>query len=148
MVLIVSVLAMAAVPAFTRIQRRAKTTAILNDFRTFAAAFETYSHEKGGWPAETAAGVCPPVMTSRVNPAAWRRTTPMGGKYNWDYRQNHLGTTITAAISIASATGAPLTLDVPQLRDLEETIDAGSFNWLGGSFRLGTSFVPVYVIQL
>lgn len=147
MVLIVSVLAAAAVPAFTRLQRRAKTTTIVNDFRTFAAAFETYTHEKGGWPAETAAGVCPPVMTSRVNTAAWGRTTPMGGKYNWDYRQNHFGTTITAAISIAAVTGAPLPLDVAQLTDLENVLDAGNTNWLGGNFRLGTGIIPVYVIQ-
>ena len=147
LVLIVSVLAMVSVPAFARIQRRAKSTAIVNDFRTFAAAIETYTHEKGGWPAETAAGVCPPVMTSRVNTTAWLRQTPMGGQYNWDYNQNHLGTQITAAISIGATASAPLPLDVNQLIDLEHVVDGANYNLTGGNFRLGTGLVPVYVIQ-
>jgi len=146
-VLILSVLGMLAVPTVAKLQRRAKTATIMNDFRVFATAFETYAHEKGTWPAETAAGVCPPVMTSRVNVTAWTRTTPMGGKYNWENSQNHFGTQIQAAIAISAAAGAPLPLDVNQLLDLERTIDAGSFNWLGGNFQLGTGLVPLYVIQ-
>jgi type II secretory pathway pseudopilin PulG len=146
-VLIISVLAMLAVPAFARVKRRAKTAAIMNDFRVFAAAFETYAHEKGTWPAETAAGVCPPVMTSRLNVTAWERTTPMGGKYNWENNQNHFGSQIRAAIAISATGGAPLPLDVNQLLDLEQTIDSSSFNWLGGNFQLGTGLVPLYVIQ-
>ena len=102
LVLIISVLAMVSVPAFARIQRRAKTTAIVNDFRAFAAAFDTYAHENGGWPAESAAGVCPPAMTAHLNTVAWLRKTPMGGQYNWDYKQTHFGTQITAAIAISA----------------------------------------------
>ncbi len=147
LVLILSVLAMAAVPTLQRIQRRAKTTAVVGDFRTFAAAFDSYAHEMGGWPGEVAAGAIPPGMSQRLQTTAWLRRTPMGGKYNWDYRVNHFGTVITAAISIGSAVGVPYTLDVPQLTDLERTIDKGTFNWLGGNHRLGSGLVPVFVVQ-
>lgn len=146
-VVIISVLSMLAVPAVARIQRRAKTSTIMNDFRVFATAFETYAHETGGWPADTAVGVVPAVMSTRLNTTAWTRKTPMGGKYNWEYNQNHFGMPITAGISIASAPGATLVLDVNQLLDLEYTIDKGSYNLLGGNFQLGTGLVPLYVIQ-
>ena len=83
-VLIISVLASLAVPAFARIKRHARTTAIVNDFRVFAGAFDTYAHENGQWPAEAAAGVFPAGMDQRLNKTAWLRPTPMGGQYNWD----------------------------------------------------------------
>ena len=146
-VLVLSVLAMLAVPGVARLQRRAKTATIMNDFRVFATAFETYAHETGSWPAEVAVGAIPAVMSTQLNATAWLRPTPMGGKYNRDYNQNHFGSQIRAAIAISAAPGAPLPLDVNQLLDLEQTIDKGSFNWLGGNFQLGTGLVPVYVIQ-
>src|SRR4051812_29842747 len=58
-VTIISVLAMVSVPAMARIQRRAKTTAIMNNFRVFSTVFLAYSQENGTWPAEAAAGVVP-----------------------------------------------------------------------------------------
>src|SRR3954467_5056472 len=83
-VVIISVLAAIAVPTVARVQRRARTTAVMNDFRVFAAAFDTYSHQNGTWPAEGAAGVVPAGMSQYLNTTAWERTTPIGGKYNWE----------------------------------------------------------------
>jgi len=147
-VLIISVLAMLAVPAFSRIQRKAKTSVIVNDFRVFGGAFETYSQEMGKWPAEAAAGVYPAGMDQRLNPIKWLRVTPMGGKYDWEYKQLHFGITYAAAIAISSATGAPLTLDIVQLTDLEHAIDGASqLNWLGGNFHIGSGLNPLFIIQ-
>ena len=146
-VVIISVLSMLAIPAVARIQRRTKTSTIMNDFRVFATAFETYAHENGGWPADAAVGVVPPVMATQLNNTAWLRKTPMGGKDNWEYNKNHFGMQITASIAISSAPGATLVLDVNQLLDLEYTIDKGSYNLLGGNFQLGSGLVPLYVIQ-
>jgi prepilin-type N-terminal cleavage/methylation domain-containing protein len=145
-ILVISVLATLAVPAVAKIQRRARTTAIVNDFRVFAAAFDTYAHENGGWPADTAAGVLPAAMTGRINAAAFTRQTPMGGQYNWEYNQLHFGVRYTAAISIAGTAASPLPLDVNQLLDLERTIDS-QYDPLGGTFHVGTGFVPLYLIQ-
>ena len=147
-VFIISVLATIAVPALQHIQRKAKTATIVNDFRVFGAAFDTYAQEMGGWPADTAAGVFPPEMNQRINQTAWLRTTPMGGKYNWEYNQTNFGIRYAAAITITAAPGAPLPLDVNQLLDLEYAIDgANQINLLGGTFRIGTGLVPLYVIQ-
>ena len=147
-VLIISVLSMLAVPGIARVKRKAKTAAVVNDFRVFAAAFEAYAHENGAWPAEAAAGVIPPEMTSRLNGSAWTRVTPMGGKYNWEYNQMHWGVRYKAAISISAAAGAPLPVDGNQLIDIERTIDGNaSFNWFGGSFHLGASINPLFIIE-
>jgi type II secretory pathway pseudopilin PulG len=147
-VLIISVLATIALPSFIRVQRRTKSSTIFNDFRTFAAAFDTYSQEMGAWPPEAAAGVFPTGMDQRINQTAWQRTTPMGGQYDWDNNQMHFGVTYQAAIAINATASAPLLLDVNQLTDLEHLIDgANQLNWLGGNFHLGTGLVPLYIVQ-
>lgn len=147
-VLIISVLAALAVPALARIQMKAKTTTIVNDFRVFAAAFDTYTQENGTWPAEAAVGVMPTGMSGRLNDVAWTRITPMGGKYNWENNQMHFGVRYQAAIAISATAGAPLPLDANQLYDLEHTIDNKNIlDWFGGSFHLGSSVNPLFIVQ-
>lgn len=144
-VLIISLLMLAAIPTFRKIQRRAKTAAVVNDFRTFAAAFDSYAAEKGSWPAETAAGVMPPEMIERFKDVVWTRTTPIGGKYNWDYNQLHAGTRYKAAIVIEGTTDAPLVFDGDQLLDIDEKFDDGNLST--GNFILGAGMNPVYIIE-
>ena len=148
-VLIISVLATISVPALRLIQRKAKTTTIVNDFRVFGAAFDTYAQEMGDYPVDTAAGVFPTGMDDRIDPIAWQRTTPMGGKYNWENNQNDIfGMKHPAAIAISAVAGAPLPLDVTMLYDLEHTIDSpNALIWNAGNFRLGPGIAPLYVIQ-
>jgi prepilin-type N-terminal cleavage/methylation domain-containing protein len=147
-VVIISVLAAISVPSLQRIQRKAKVTTIANDFRVFAAAFDTYAQETGTWPAEVAAGAIPAVMSQRLKADAWLRKTPMGGQYNWEYNQFNLFGTYKAAIAISATPSSPLPLDVNMLYDLEHTIDSpNTLDWANGSFRLGTGIVPLYLIQ-
>jgi prepilin-type N-terminal cleavage/methylation domain-containing protein len=64
-VVIISVLAAVAVPALQKVQRKAKTTTIVNDFRVFTAAFDSYAQEMGAWPPEAAMpGFSPPGWMS------------------------------------------------------------------------------------
>lgn len=145
-VLIISVLATLVVPTMAKLKRRAKTSVLVNDFRAFSTAFDGYAQEFGKYPAETAVGVFPAGMDGRLNRTAWTRITPMGGKYDWDNNQLHFGTRYQAAIAINSAAGATLILDVAQLQDLEQTMDS-TFDWLGGTFHLGTGIVPLVIVQ-
>jgi prepilin-type N-terminal cleavage/methylation domain-containing protein len=144
-VLIISILCTAAVPAFGLLKSRARTTAIVNDFRVFAAAFDTYAHEAGNWPTDTAAGVVPPEMAGRIDSAAWSRKTPMGGQYNFENNQMHFGTRYRACIVISATAAAPLPLNVEALLDIDQAIDDG--NLLNGNFRVGTGIVPLFVVQ-
>jgi prepilin-type N-terminal cleavage/methylation domain-containing protein len=147
-VVIISILAAITIPALQRVQRKAKVTSISNDFRVFAAAFDTYAQETGTWPVEVAAGAFPAVMVQRIKSAAWLRKTPMGGQYNWEYNQFNLFGTYKAAIAISATPSAPLPLDVNMLYDLEHTIDSPqTLLWDQGNFHLGTGIVPLFVIQ-
>lgn len=147
-VLILSVLAMLSVPAVARVQRKAKSTAIINDFKVFAAAFDTYSQEMGAWPAEAAAGVFPTGMDQRINQTAWLRKTPMGGQYDWENNQLHFGIRYRAAIAISATADSPLPSDANQLADLEFSIDGKKqTNWFAGSFHLGSGANPLYIVQ-
>src|SRR5258708_3970631 len=56
-VTIISMIMLAAIPSYTRIQRKARAAAVANNFRVFAAVFQAHVHETGSWPPATAAGV-------------------------------------------------------------------------------------------
>ena len=144
-VLIVILLAGLAVPAIKRLRLRARTAVIVNDLRVFAAAFDAYAHESGGWPADTAPGVLPAVMAGRITPEMFTRTTPMGGKYNWENQRLHRGVRYAAALGIKGTAAAPLPLDLEQLLDIDRTIDDGDLTT--GNFIAGANNVPLLVIQ-
>lgn len=144
-VLIISVLATVAVPAIARIQRKARTAALVNDLRVFAAAFDAYAQETGKWPPETAAGVLPPLMNGRINATVWTRVTPIGGKYNWEYNRRHAGVRYRASLAVGAATGAPFVIDAAQMLDIDRTIDDGDLTT--GTFIAGTGSVPVFIIS-
>jgi len=144
-VVIISLLAMLSIPGLQMVQRRAKSSAIINDFRVFATAFETYAHEKGSFPAEANAGVVPAGMETSLKADAWLRVTPMGGHYNWENNQMHFGNRYKAAIAITATGDAPLPLDVNQLTDIDKAIDDGDL--YNGNFRLGAGLCPLFVIE-
>ncbi|MDI1319844.1 MAG: prepilin-type N-terminal cleavage/methylation domain-containing protein [bacterium] len=144
-VVIISLLAMLAIPAVQMVQRRAKSSAIQNDFRVFTTAFETYAHETGSFPPECAAGVVPTGLENALKIDAWLRVTPIGGHYNWEFNQMHGGNQYKAAIAITGTTDAPLPLDVNQLTDIDKAIDDG--NLYTGNFFLGAGLNPVFVIE-
>jgi type II secretory pathway pseudopilin PulG len=143
-VVIISLLAMVAIPGVQIVQRRAKSSAIVNDFRVFATAFETYAQEKGAFPVEAAVGDIPVGMEAYLKSDAWKRVTPMGGHYNWEKDQLH-GGPIKAAIAINGTADAPLPYDVNLLLDIDKAIDDG--NPLTGNFRLGVEMCPLFVIE-
>ena len=143
-VTIISLLAAASVPAVQSVKRRTIATAVANDLRTFASAFDVYSHETGGWPAEVNAGVFPPEMANRITQSAWQRPTPFGGQYNWDNNQMHAGTRFRAAIAISTTPTSPVIEDVDLLEAIDKLIDDG--NLATGNFRIGADGEPVYIV--
>lgn len=145
MVALISLLAAISIPALRHVRRQTSATAIGNNFRTFSTAFETYAHEIGAWPAETAAGVVPPEVAARLSSPAWLARTPLGGQYNWDHQQMHGGTRWKAAIAISNTAAAPFAMDLDLLEAIDRVIDDG--NLATGSFRIGADDEPVYIIS-
>ncbi len=150
MITIISMIMLAAVPTYNLIQRKARASALVNDFRVFAAAFQAYAHENGTWPAETAAGEVPPGMdNTRLNTMQWTRTTPMGGQFDWDFMQVHPGGTTggrwRAAIAINSTASSAVLLDEELLKLIDRTLDDGDLTT--GSFRLGGDGGPLFILE-
>ncbi len=144
-VVIISLLMAFAIPTVQRIQMKARTTVVVNDFRIFAAAFQAYVHTHGAWPAETAAGVIPPELENELRGGPWARPTPLGGLYNWDQGVMHQGGfQPAAAITITKSGGEP-PFSAAQLLDIDRTIDDG--NLATGLFRAGAGNAPLYVIE-
>lgn len=150
-VLIISMLFLAAVPAYQRIQRKARAAALTNDFRVFGAVFQAYAHEKGRWPDEVAAGVVPPGITSDdLQPAVWLKPTAMGGQFDWENNQMHPGGTSPggrwrAALAITSTSAAPLAIDADLMREIDEALDDGDLDT--GNFRKGYGDCPILIIE-
>jgi type II secretory pathway pseudopilin PulG len=150
-VLIISMLFLAAIPAYQRIQRKARAAAIVNDFRVFGTVFQAYAHEKGSWPAESPAGVVPTGVTSQdIQTDAWTKTTPMGGKFDWEFNQVHPGGTSSggrwhAALAITGTSDAPLAIDSDIMQEIDNDLDDGDLE--SGNFRKGFGDCPLLIIE-
>ena len=150
-VLIISLLFLAAIPTYQMIQRKARSAALANDFRVFGAVFQAYAHEKGTWPAESPSGIVPPGITSSdLQTDAWTKTTAMGGHFDWENNQSHPGGTSPggrwrAALAITGTPTAPLMIDAALMRDIDESLDDGDLET--GNFRKGFGDCPILIIE-
>ncbi len=143
---ILSFLFLIAVPIYQRLQRKARTAAIVTDFRVFATAFQSHAHDSGTWPPEAAAGVVPIGMPpEELKYDDWTHTTPMGGKFDWENNQVHPGGRWRAAIMIAPTSDAPLVNDDALFIDIDRAIDDGDPN--KGSFQRGFGGNPLFIIE-
>ncbi len=150
-VLIISILFLAAVPTYQQIQRKARATAIANDLRVFGAVFQAYAHERGSWPAEAAAGVLPTGLDTRdLQVDVWTRPTPMGGKFDWESNQTHPGGTSPggrwrAAIAINTTPDSAFVVDADLMETIDEALDDGDLST--GNFRAGFGDCPLFILE-
>lgn len=150
-VLIISMLFAMGVPTYQRIQRKARATTVVNDFRVFGAAFQAYAHEKGSWPAEVAAGLVPAGVSKQdIQTEVWAKPTPMGGKFDWENNQAHPGGTSPggkwrAALAITGTSDAPLILDADLMEEIDDALDDGNLET--GNFRKGFGDCPLFILE-
>jgi len=145
-VTILSMLFLIAVPTYQRLQRKAKAAAIVTDLRVFATALQGHAHESGSWPPEAAAGVVPTGMASEeFKYDDWTRPTPIGGQFDWEYNQTHVGVQYRAAIAIVPTSTADYVRDDELLLQIDQLIDDGDLT--KGNFILGDGDYPLFVIE-
>lgn len=143
---IISMLVTVIAPSYQRIQRKARASALVNDFRVYSAVFLSHAHEVGSWPAETPPGVVPSEITSsEMRKDNWTRATVIGGKFDWEYNQVHNGAKVRAAIAISDAVGAPLLVDLEMFEEMDRSLDDG--NLATGNFVLGFGNSPVLILE-
>ncbi len=145
-VLIIGLLAAAAVPALKKNAMNARSSAVMNDLRVFAGAFQAYAQEHGDWPpGGLGPGVFPAGMDGYMNAAKWGQTTPIGGNYQFATQSPQAGGRYAAVIIVSSSPGNPVSSDAVQLSDIDKKLDDGNLNT--GNFFLGFRNYPVFVLE-
>lgn len=145
-VLIIGFLAAASVPALKKNAINARSSAVMNDLRVYAGAFQAYAQERGDWPAGGGApGTFPPGMEGYLNQTNWSRTTPIGGNYQFAIQSPQQGGRYAAVIIIASVGTNTVSSDFIQLSDIDSKLDDGNLNT--GNFFLGYRNYPVFVLE-
>ncbi|HEY1794189.1 MAG TPA: hypothetical protein VGG34_14830 [Opitutaceae bacterium] len=133
-------------PALKKSTINARSSAVMNDLRVYAGAFQAYAQEHGDWPAGGAApGAFPAGMDGYLNQTNWQRTTPIGGNYEFATQSPQGGNRYAAVIIIASSTANPVTSDANQLTDIDKKLDDG--NLATGNFFLGYRNYPVFILE-
>lgn len=126
-VMIIGLLALLAYPAISGSKTNARGARFINDLRQARAIFAMAAMENGVYPAEAAPGVIPTGMDQALKPIHWTETSPIGGRWDWDYQQ--FG--VTAGVSIYQPD-----LTVDQMQKIDARVDDGDLT--KGAFRRRT----------
>ncbi len=137
LVIIVGILATMALPYVNVAREMAQNTRLMNDWRIFASAFESYSTEAGDYPEDGASGEIPVGMEEHLRETAWSMTTAVGGSWNWDFEK--FG--IAAGISLVDSS-----VVAGQMRNLDEKWDDGDL--ANGLFRQTGATRFTYILDL
>jgi prepilin-type N-terminal cleavage/methylation domain-containing protein len=117
---IISLLAVMVVPSFLRARQRAQNAKLVNGLRIATDAFEMYATEHGSYPPDVNRGTVPSGMDLYFGSHLdFTRPTPIGGNWDWDYKQFGF----TAGVSVVGS-GA----DTTRMSEIDATIDDGDLN--------------------
>lgn len=84
---IIALLAAIALPSFLRAREQARRTKFVAALRVARDACDTFVIENNGWPADVNRGTLPPGMATYFDAHfKWTAPTPIGGKWDWDYK--------------------------------------------------------------
>jgi len=145
-VLVIGILAALSVPAMKKNALNARSSAVMNDLRVYAGAFQAYAQEHGDWPPGGGApGAFPAGMDGYLSSTNWSRITPIGGNYQFATQSPQAGGRYAAVIIISSTTNNPVTSDANQLTDIDTKLDDGNLST--GNFFLGYRNYPVFVLE-
>ncbi len=135
-VVVIGLLATIALPAIASSRRKAAVARTVNDFRTFADAFQVQAMTAGDWPADGYPSTVPPGMEQILSAGGWEGETGIGGR--WDFDADVFG--IVAGVSIDG-----FTADLGTLAAIDERLDDGSLST--GFIRLTRGDHFTYVME-
>lgn len=133
-VVIISLLALLALPAFTKVRRAAQSNRFISDLRTFTQAFEGYASMNGSFPGNALPGLVPAGMEEDLKTPAWKVVNSLGGRWNWD-------NLVTGTGVASSGITAPLS----QMVQIDARIDDGDLS--NGVFQQLPSGKYIYLMQ-
>jgi prepilin-type N-terminal cleavage/methylation domain-containing protein len=118
---IIGLLTSISIPAMQKARSGSIATALANNFRTYAQAFEVHALEEGTWPPDANNGIIPDGMEGQL--PHFTETTAAGGNWDWE----HLAVGVTAGISLRTSNADPAILE-----RIDKILDDG--NLLTGNF--------------
>jgi prepilin-type N-terminal cleavage/methylation domain-containing protein len=145
-VAILSIVLAVCVPLARHLLIQARATALENDLRVFAAAFQNYANEHGDWPdGDGTPAAFPTGMEGYLSATNWTARTPIGGHYTWTPNSVQQGSRHRAAIMISSTPDNPVSSDRIQLLEIDQKFDNGEL--ASGALLLGYRNFPVYILE-
>lgn len=118
-VAIIALLAAIAVPGFLRARQRSQNAKFINALRVATDALTLYAIENGGrYPADVNRGVVPPGLATYLDQTFdWTASTPIGGRWDWDFERPGA----KAAVAVVQSTAS-----LEQMRDIDAMYDDGN----------------------
>ena len=123
-VAIIGLLAALVVPNYVRAREKSTSGVFIADMRAATSAFQLYTLENRGYPPNSGPGVVPTGMAPYFGDLKWTSTTPIGGRWNWDYNLHGY----RAGVAVSSPTAGSA-----QMADIDQQVDNGDLS--NGSFR-------------
>jgi prepilin-type N-terminal cleavage/methylation domain-containing protein len=140
---IIGLLAVLAIPTFTKARLRSQNATFINDLRVTGEAFEQYAMEKGDFPPDAPADVVPEGMAEYMPQRIHWETGPrIGGRWDWD-RAPEKGGEIFGCCYAGISVLEPRRTSV-QMSDIDAIIDDGDLS--SGSFRAREGGY-IYILQ-
>ncbi len=119
-VVIIGMLVALAIPGMKKVRENSQASAISNNFRIFAGAFQSYNLEQGVWPgSHWDQGTMPTEMDGYMNADDWVNGCPLNGYYAF----NDPGDGTSVAIILAAT---DMSADLQ--RRVDEAMDDGDLS--------------------
>lgn len=123
-VVVLSILAVIALPAITAKQRSAQDAAFVTNMRLGCDAFRLYRAQNGSYPPDRWPAIIPPGMEGYLKGLNWTEETPIGGMWDWDNGQ--FGYTAGVSVYMPDRTD-------DEMDEVDALLDNGNLNT--GGFR-------------
>jgi prepilin-type N-terminal cleavage/methylation domain-containing protein len=141
---VIGLLATMAIPSFMNQRERAGISVVASDLRTFGSAFQQYFADHGDFPKKRLTNNSElKGLKGYIVADQWLSPTPLGGKYEWRYRDHIKGEWITG-IALKSAKNAKLRGRAVSPIVLDREMDDGNLNT--GKLRKGQGNSLLYVV--
>ena len=132
---IIALLAAIAIPAFLKARRRSAGTALANDLRTFAGAFQEYNLENGEYPGEMEGPVFLPPgegINAFLDSDKFTNATSIDGAFDWDGAPAHA----YCGISIRPSQASTLVVAEADAVLDDGNLATGNMRWMYGGNRI------------